>query len=58
MINRRIVVQILPGGETFEDDADVLIVARGSLNHIAWPNIPGLSTFSGEIMHSAAWNQE
>lgn len=44
-------------GETFEDDADVLISARGTLNDISWPKIPGLDTFEGEVMHSAAWNQ-
>ena len=45
-------------GEVIEDDADVLISARGSLNDIAWPKIPGLETFKGEVMHSAAWNQK
>ncbi|KAB8303281.1 hypothetical protein EYC80_004723 [Monilinia laxa] len=44
-------------GETFEEDADVLISARGSLNEISWPDIPGLSDFQGEVMHSAKWNQ-
>jgi cation diffusion facilitator CzcD-associated flavoprotein CzcO len=45
-------------GETFEENADVLVSARGNLNDIAWPRIPGLNTFEGEIMHSAAWNQK
>ncbi|RAL66248.1 hypothetical protein DID88_005919 [Monilinia fructigena] len=44
-------------GEIFEDDADVLISARGSLNEISWPDIPGLSDFQGEVIHSAKWNQ-
>jgi cation diffusion facilitator CzcD-associated flavoprotein CzcO len=44
--------------ETFEDDADVLIAARGALNDIAWPQIPGLRSFEGEVMHSAAWNEK
>jgi cation diffusion facilitator CzcD-associated flavoprotein CzcO len=43
---------------TFEDDADILVSARGNLNDIAWPKIKGLDTFKGEIMHSAAWNEE
>ncbi|PSK36081.1 hypothetical protein B9Z65_5896 [Elsinoe australis] len=44
-------------GEEFEDTSDVLISARGGLNHIAWPQIDGLRSFKGEIMHSAAWNE-
>lgn len=47
-----------PNGEVFEDTSDMLISARGGLNHIAWPEIDGLRSFKGEIMHSAAWNQE
>ncbi|KAG8627381.1 hypothetical protein KVT40_004864 [Elsinoe batatas] len=46
-----------PDGEEFEDTSDVLISARGGLNHIAWPQIDGLRSFKGEIMHSAAWNE-
>ncbi|KAI0835701.1 flavin-binding monooxygenase [Hypoxylon sp. FL0890] len=43
--------------ETFEDDADVLVAARGYLSDPAWPNIPGLKSFEGELMHSAIWNE-
>ncbi|KAF2154184.1 FAD/NAD(P)-binding domain-containing protein [Myriangium duriaei CBS 260.36] len=46
-----------PNGEIFEDTSDVLISARGNLNHIAWPEIDGLKSFQGELMHSAAWNE-
>jgi cation diffusion facilitator CzcD-associated flavoprotein CzcO len=45
-------------GETFTEDADIVISARGNLNDMAWPNIPGLDAFKGEKMHSASWNQE
>lgn len=45
-------------GETFEDDADVLILARGMLSDPAWPKIPGLKSFKGEVMHSAIWKEE
>lgn len=45
-------------GEIFEEDADVVIQARGNLNDKAWPNIPGLRSFGGEVMHSSAWNEE
>lgn len=51
-----VVVKKLDDGQEFEDTSDVLIMARGGLNHIAWPQIKGLRSFEGEIMHSAAWN--
>jgi len=28
------------------------------LNEYKLPNIPGLESFKGEVMHSAAWNHE
>ncbi|KAI4752869.1 FAD/NAD(P)-binding domain-containing protein [Aureobasidium sp. EXF-3400] len=51
-------IEDLETKRTFEDNSDVLIMARGGLNHIAWPQIEGLRSFGGEIMHSAAWNQD
>lgn len=54
---RRLTIENLGSGETFEDDADILVAARGTLNDIKWPVIPGLESFNGEIMHSAKWNQ-
>ena len=54
----KVTVKDLEAERTFEDQADVLIMARGGLNHIAWPNIDGLKSFKGEVMHSADWNQE
>ncbi|KAI0525603.1 flavin-binding monooxygenase [Xylaria bambusicola] len=51
-------VRKVDSGEVFQDDADVLVVARGSLSNPSWPNIPGLRDFTGKIMHSAAWNQD
>ncbi|PVI07220.1 hypothetical protein DM02DRAFT_513303 [Periconia macrospinosa] len=50
-------VKNLTTGETINDTSDVLISARGGLNTPAWPQIDGLSTFKGEVMHSATWNQ-
>ncbi|KAK5175696.1 uncharacterized protein LTR77_000835 [Saxophila tyrrhenica] len=47
-----------PDGSMMEDTADVVISARGNLNNKMWPDIPGLwDKFKGEVMHSAAWNQ-
>lgn len=47
-----------PDGRVIDDTSDVLISARGTLNHIAWPAIEGLDSFKGETMHSALWNEE
>ncbi|KAI6764142.1 hypothetical protein HG530_007931 [Fusarium avenaceum] len=44
-------------GESFTEEVDVVIAARGNLNNIAWPDIVGLDTFKGKKMHSAAWDQ-
>jgi len=57
-LGRKFTVENSATGETFEDDADVLINARGNLNEIAWPQIPGFKSFKGEVMHSAAWNEK
>ena len=46
-----------PDGEIFEDSCDVLVSARGNLNDKQWPDIDGLRSFRGELMHSAAWNE-
>lgn len=47
-----------PGGGIIQDDCDVLVSARGNLNNKQWPDIEGLWDFKGEIMHSAAWNED
>lgn len=51
-------VKNLASGEEFEDEADILVSARGNLNNFRWPDIEGLNSFKGEVMHSARWNQE
>lgn len=46
---------------TVDDDritTDVLIPAVGQLSRPAWPNIPGIDTFTGHAFHSAEWNHE
>ncbi|KAI1491441.1 flavin-binding monooxygenase [Biscogniauxia mediterranea] len=50
-------VQNLATKETFQDETDVLVSARGNLSDPAWPDIPGLKGFRGELMHSARWNE-
>ncbi|KAL0951913.1 hypothetical protein HGRIS_008568 [Hohenbuehelia grisea] len=41
--------------EEFEDTADVLFTGIGALNRWSWPDIEGLDSFEGKIMHSAQW---
>src|SRR6478736_3447396 len=45
-------------GKRFAEEVDVVVAARGNLNTISWPDIPGFDTFKGKKMHSAAWDQE
>ncbi|KAF1851910.1 FAD/NAD(P)-binding domain-containing protein [Cucurbitaria berberidis CBS 394.84] len=52
-----ITIKNLATGETIQDQSDVLISARGNLNNPSWPEIDGLDTFKGEVMHSATWNE-
>jgi cation diffusion facilitator CzcD-associated flavoprotein CzcO len=53
-----VTVDNLATGETIHDQSDVLICARGNLNTPSWPDIEGISTFQGEVMHSATWNEK
>ncbi|KAL2801096.1 hypothetical protein BJX66DRAFT_321046 [Aspergillus keveii] len=39
------------------DEVDVFINAGGVLNNWKWPNIDGLHTFQGKLIHSARWDQ-
>jgi len=45
----------LAGGEELE--ADFVICATGVLHHPSVPDIPGLQSFSGEVVHTAQWNE-
>ena len=44
----------LAGGETVE--ADVVVSAIGMFNELAYPDIPGLDSFTGTWFHSARWD--
>ncbi|CRG88083.1 hypothetical protein PISL3812_05110 [Talaromyces islandicus] len=43
-------------GVIFEDSYDFMISASGILNNWRWPDIPGLHSFQGQLVHSAAWD--
>lgn len=55
---RYLKVRDLATGNVIDDDADVVIAAKGNLSDPAWPDIPGLKDFEGEVMHSARWKEE
>jgi 4-hydroxyacetophenone monooxygenase len=42
-------------GSTEEYTANVLITAVGALNRPKWPQIPGLDSFGGRLVHTAGW---
>ncbi|KIX92467.1 uncharacterized protein Z520_11787 [Fonsecaea multimorphosa CBS 102226] len=44
------------GQEERDEFADVLVSAQGFLSQWKWPDIPGLQTFKGHKVHSAAWD--
>jgi cation diffusion facilitator CzcD-associated flavoprotein CzcO len=39
-----------------EHEADVVIGAQGMFNLPAWPEIPGLERFGGQVFHTARWD--
>ena len=55
--SRKVDVEKVDTGETFSDEADVIVSARGGLNEYLWPQIDGLWPFGGKIVHSATWDQ-
>ncbi|KAL4767501.1 hypothetical protein BDW60DRAFT_147723 [Aspergillus nidulans var. acristatus] len=44
------------GKEVFEDKADVLINGSGVLNNWRFPDIEGIDTFQGKLLHTAKWD--
>lgn len=51
-------VDVTNGSITVTDHCDILINAGGILNAWRWPAIPGLDTFAGPKLHSAAWDED
>lgn len=44
--------------EDLEDQCDVFLYCTGILNNWRWPNIEGLQSFKGRIIHSASWPED
>lgn len=45
-------------GQEIEDWCHFLVNGAGFLNHWQWPNIPGLNSFKGTLLHSAQWDSK
>ncbi|KAJ5781044.1 hypothetical protein N7457_006204 [Penicillium paradoxum] len=51
-------VKDLKTGEVKTDSGEVLINCGGALNNWKWPEIPGLHSFGGNLVHTARWPQD
>ncbi|CAK7206931.1 hypothetical protein SEUCBS139899_009738 [Sporothrix eucalyptigena] len=45
-----------PDGQTVEEICDIFINGGGVLNKFRYPNIEGLESFKGKLMHTARWD--
>ncbi|SPO06777.1 related to monooxigenase [Cephalotrichum gorgonifer] len=45
-------------GNIISDEVDIFINAGGVLNNWKWPDIKGIKSFKGALIHSARWDQE
>lgn len=48
---------IRTGSTTFTDEVDVVLSGMGALERWALPEIPGIETFAGRLLHSAQWDE-
>ncbi|KIL94145.1 hypothetical protein FAVG1_02707 [Fusarium avenaceum] len=51
-------VKNLKTGVESEDSADVLVTGEGVLNEWRWPDISGIDSFKGTLLHSANWDSQ
>ncbi|KAL4966984.1 flavin-containing monooxygenase [Aspergillus stella-maris] len=45
------------GDHVFETQCDVFVNAGGVLNNWNWPDVEGLDSYQGKLVHSAAWDE-
>lgn len=53
-----VTVQDLTASEEFHDKVDFVINGGGVLNKWKWPEVAGLQSFRGDLLHSAAYPEE
>ncbi|PPQ63112.1 hypothetical protein CVT24_005823 [Panaeolus cyanescens] len=49
-------VERMADGTTVQDSCHILVNAGGIFNSWRWPEVPGLHTFKGPILHTANWD--
>ncbi|KAJ6146870.1 hypothetical protein N7497_008852 [Penicillium chrysogenum] len=49
-------VEVDQAGTIIHDQADILVNASGFLNKTSWPDIEGLSSFKGKLLHTSTWD--
>ncbi|KAK4170402.1 hypothetical protein QBC43DRAFT_197563 [Cladorrhinum sp. PSN259] len=52
----KVKIRNLATGAIINDESHVFITARGQLSEPSWPDIPGLDSFKGKVMHSGQWD--
>ncbi|RBR07511.1 uncharacterized protein FIESC28_10592 [Fusarium coffeatum] len=45
-------------GVEYQDSSDVLVTGEGVLNEWKWPDIEGIQSFKGSLLHSANWDPQ
>ena len=48
----------LSTGMEYQDSSDVLVTGEGVLNEWKWPDIEGIQSFKGNLLHSANWDPQ
>ncbi|KAJ6132066.1 hypothetical protein N7471_007281 [Penicillium samsonianum] len=49
-------VEVDQAGTILHDEADILVNASGFLSKTNWPDIEGLSSFKGKLLHTSTWD--
>ncbi|KFG84108.1 putative steroid monooxygenase [Metarhizium anisopliae] len=49
-------IENVSDGSVIDDWCHFLISGSGILNNWKWPDIPGIDSFRGQLLHSAAWD--
>ncbi|PVH69706.1 FAD/NAD(P)-binding domain-containing protein [Cadophora sp. DSE1049] len=49
-------IKIVQEGRVIEDECDILVSASGLFNKWSWPDIDGLHSFKGKLLHTADWD--
>ncbi|KAK4043690.1 hypothetical protein C8A01DRAFT_32219 [Parachaetomium inaequale] len=53
-----LVVKDLETGEEFGDHANFLVDGTGILNNWKWPDVEGIDSFQGRLIHTAQWPKD